>query len=167
MPVTDRRLTVHRIAKLKMSRNAVRKLAPPCHSKNEADDHLSGVRERSALRAGLMSEAISRSAGDLRGFVDRVTPHVIEGWAQNTDHPEAPVCLDVLVGGRLIGQVLANRYREDLKHASIGSGSHSFSFAPPDGLAFAPNAVEVRRSLDGAVLPVSAQARRNGASAAA
>ena len=25
--------------------------------------------------------------GALRGFIDRVTPHVIEGWAQNVDTP--------------------------------------------------------------------------------
>jgi hypothetical protein len=84
-----------------------------------------------------------------RGYVDRVTPHVVEGWAENVDHPEAPVCLDIYADGRLIGQVLANRFREDLKRAGIGSGHHSFAFTPPDGLAFAPNAVEVRRSLDG------------------
>ena len=46
--------------------------------------------------------------------VDRLTLHIIEGWAQNAEHPEAPVCLDIFAGGELIGQVLANRYREDL-----------------------------------------------------
>jgi hypothetical protein len=35
----------------------------------------------------------------------------IEGWAQNTEYPEAPICLDILVGGSLIGQTLANRFR--------------------------------------------------------
>ena len=45
----------------------------------------------------------------------RVSAQRIAGWAQNADHPEAPVCLDIYAGGRLIGQVLANRYREDLR----------------------------------------------------
>ena len=44
---------------------------------------------------------------------------------------------------------------EDLDRAGLGSGCHSFDFAPPAGLSFAPNAVEVRRSLDGVVLPRS------------
>ena len=92
---------------------------------------------------------------------------VIEGWAQNIDHPEAPIRLDIRAGSRVIGQVLANRYRPDLKRAGIGSGYHSFAFTLPDGLAFASNAVEVRRSLDGAVLPVSEHAKRIGVSAAA
>ena len=117
-------------------------------------------------RAGLESRDHTRG-GALRGFVDRVMPHVIEGWALNVDHPEAPVCLDICAGGRLIGQVLANRHRADLKRAGIGSGHHSFAFTLHDGFAFAPNTVEVRRSLDGAVLPASEHAKRIGVSAAA
>jgi hypothetical protein len=99
--------------------------------------------------------------GNLRGFVDRVTPDVIEGWAQNTDHPEAPVCLDIYAGDRLIGQVLANRYRADLERTGIGCGRHSFSFTPPPGLALNASTVAARRSLDGAILGVIAQARRS------
>jgi hypothetical protein len=95
--------------------------------------------------------------GALRGFVDRVTPHVVEGWAQNADLPEAPVCLDILAGGTLVGRALANRYREDLKQAGLGSGCHGFAFRLPPGLASAGNVIEVRRSLDEAVLPLSTQ----------
>jgi hypothetical protein len=91
----------------------------------------------------------------LRGCVDDVSSHCIAGWAQTVEHPEAPVCLDICAGGRLIGQVLANRYRKDLQEAGLGSGCHSFEFKPPPGLCLAPNAVEVRRSLDNAVLPSS------------
>ena len=125
------------------------------------------VRKRIAVRAGLISEEAIPSTGGLRGYIDRVSPDLVEGWAQNTDYPEAPVCLDLYAGGRLMAQVLANRYREDLKRAGIGSGHHSFAFTLPDGLAFASNAVEVRRSLDGAVLPASERAKRIGVSAAA
>ena len=81
--------------------------------------------------------------------------------AQNADHPEPPVCLDIYAGGRLIAQVLANRYREDLDRAGIGSGHHSFEFMAPAGLAFAPGALEVRRSLDGGALEFSAEGRRS------
>jgi len=91
--------------------------------------------------------------GGLRGFVDRVSADCVEGWAQNMEHPEAPVCLDIYSSGRLIGQVLANRYREDLAKARLGSGRHSFVFAPPSGLMIGSDKVEVRRSLDAAALP--------------
>jgi autotransporter-associated beta strand protein len=120
-----------------------------------------------ALRAGLALGREPTSAGALRGYVDRVSARCIEGWAQNSEHAEAPVCLDILVGGRLIGRVLANRYREDLEQAGLGSGRHAFEFTPPNGIAFAPDAVEVRRSLDEAVLPLSLQTRRPSTSAAA
>ena len=127
---------------------------------------LETIRRRIALRAGLTTTK-EATPGPLRGFVDRITPHVIEGWAQNIDHPEAPVCLDIFVGGRLIGQVIANRYRQDLKQTGIGSGRHSFEFTPPDGLAYTSNTVAVRRSLDEAVLPMSEQAKSVGVSTAA
>jgi hypothetical protein len=93
------------------------------------------------------------SGGRLRGFIDLVSAGSIEGWAQNLDHPEAPVCLDIYAGGRLIGQVLANRHREGLADFTKGSGRHSFAFTPPPGLVFAADAIEVCRSLDGAMLP--------------
>ena len=141
-------------------------LAQYCAPRCDSGYELEAVRQRLATRAGLASRDHAVD-GSVRGFVDRITPRVIEGWAQNIDHPEAPICLDICAGSRVIGQVLANRYRPDLKRAGIGSGYHSFAFTLPDGLAFASNAVEVRRSLDGAVLPVSEHAKRIGVSAAA
>ncbi|MGO9698446.1 MAG: Hint domain-containing protein, partial [Xanthobacteraceae bacterium] len=126
-------------------------LAQYCAPRLDGGYELEAVRQRLAARAGLESRD-HPAGGVLHGFVDRITPHVIEGWAQNAEHPEAPVCLDIYAVGRLIGQVLANRHREDLKRAGIGSGCHSFAFTPPPGLALLPVAVEVRRSLDGAML---------------
>jgi len=117
------------------------------------------IRRHIVRRAGQVPEQTPESAGKLRGFIDRITPQVIEGWVQNVDRPGAPVCLDILVGGRLIGQVLANRYRGDLERSGIGNGHHSFAFAPPDGLVFTPDLVEVRRSLDGSALKLSADAK--------
>jgi hypothetical protein len=116
-----------------------------------------GKRRCSVLRSRPDAPAMP-CGGPLRGFVDYVVARLIEGWAQNVEHPEAPVCLDIYAGERLHGQVLANVYRADLAHAGIGGGFHSFRFAPPEGVAFDPNAVEVRRSLDEVVLPVSKQA---------
>ena len=60
----------------------------------------------------------------------------------------------------MIGQVLANRYREDLKQAGLGSGCHSFAFRLPSGLAAAPNMIEVRRSIDQTALPLSSEVIR-------
>jgi len=68
---------------------------------------------------------------------------------------EAPVCLDIYAADKRIGQVVANRYREDLAAAGIGTGRHGFTFTPPKGLVFAPGSVTVRRARDGAPLAPS------------
>ena len=49
---------------------------------------------------GLSAKANEPRIGMLCGKVDRVAPRRIEGWAQNADHPEAPVCLDIYAGGQ-------------------------------------------------------------------
>jgi autotransporter passenger strand-loop-strand repeat protein len=142
-------------------------VAQYCAPRREDGYEVERARRRIALRAGLQSEAGKSHIGTLRGYIDLISPHCIAGWAQSVNHPEAPVCLDIYAGDKLIGQVLANRYREDLEQADFGSGRHSFEFAPPAGLAFAPDAVEVRRSLDGVALARSApRTGRKGVAAA-
>ncbi len=129
-----------------------------CAPRVDEGYELEAIRRRITLRAGLTSNG-ETTLGALRGYLDLISVNSVEGWAQNVDHPEAPVCLDILVGGSLVGQVLANRYREDLERAGMGSGRHSFEFAPPAGMVLVPDAVEVRRSLDGASLMRSAHAQ--------
>ena len=127
-------------------------LAQFCAPRREDGYRVEAVRRRIALRAGVSARDEPRPGG-LRGFVDRVGANSVEGWAQNIEHPEAPVCLDIYTSGRLIGQVLANRYREDLATARLGSGRHGFVFARPRRLIIGSDKVEVRRSLDGTALP--------------
>ena len=123
------------------------------------------IRRKLATRAGLGSA--EHDVGALRGYIDAVSPGLIAGWAQSLRYPEAPVCLNIYVSGQLIGQTLANHYREDLERAGLGSGRHAFDFAPPVGINLAAETIEVRRSLDGAALPLSAdRPRRAGAAVA-
>jgi hypothetical protein len=129
-----------------------------CAPRLEDGYEVEAVRRRLASRAGLRPCDEGTRIGSLRGHIDLLSAQRVAGWAQNTDYPEAPVCLDILADGRLIGQTLANRYREDLERAGLGSGRHSFEFKPPPGLALTAKAVEVRRSLDGAALAFSAEA---------
>ncbi len=56
--------------------------------------------------------------------------------------------------------VPANGYREDLKHAAIGSEHQSFRFTLADSLPFAANAMEMGRSLDKAVFARPSQIGR-------
>ena len=135
-----------------------------CAPRCEDGFEIEAARQRIALRAGQRTRDDEPGVGTLRGYVDLISRRHIAGWAQNTDHPEAPVCLDIYAGGQLIGQALANSYRKDLKQAGLGSGRHSFAFTPPEGLVLTPASVMIRRSLDGAVLLPSADARRAAAS---
>ena len=66
-----------------------------CAPRLDGGYELETIRQRIARRAGL-SAGNEATPGALRGFVDRVTPHLVEGWAQNADLPEVPVCLDIL-----------------------------------------------------------------------
>jgi hypothetical protein len=137
-------------------------LIPParfCAPRLEDGYEVEAVRRGIAVRAGLGREGEGPRIGALRGYVDLASPGRIAGWAQNADHPEAPVCLDICAGGRLVGRTLANRYREDLERAGLGSGRHSFEFAPPAALSVDPRHFEVRRSIDGAPLAHSAVMR--------
>jgi len=119
-----------------------------CAARNDSGYEVEAARQRIEARAGLRSRESAASLA-LRGHIDRVTSDGIEGWAQNSDYPEAPMCLDICVGDRVIGQTLANRYREDLAQAGLGSGHHSFLFVPPAGTDIFSEAIQVRRSLGG------------------
>jgi type VI protein secretion system component Hcp len=130
--------------------------APRCADGYEVDS----ARRRLAGRAGLRTLHDEVGIGTLRGYVDRIGAEIISGWAQNVDHPEAPVCLDVYADGHWVGQTLANRYRGDLERAGLGSGRHSFEFVPPVGLVSSSIAIEVRRALDGAALGSSHAMRK-------
>jgi hypothetical protein len=97
--------------------------------------------------------------GTLRGFVDLIEDErVLHGWAQDLDHPELPVCLDILLGARVIGTVLACDFREDLHQEGIGPCS--FVFNAPIALrrALWPT-LQVRRRADDAALDVAATIR--------
>jgi hypothetical protein len=111
------------------------------------------IRTHLAIRAGLRAPA---KIAPFRGNLEYIGADRIEGWAQNPDHPDAPVCLDILVAGQVVAQVLANRFRGDLLAAEIGDGRHAFSIALPL-TATQRRTVQVRRSADGALLPCTAE----------
>ena len=162
----DSRGMFHNAHEYRVLYPAAAAVARYCAPRLDDGYEVEAIRRRLARRAGLVSEETSTLAGQLRGFIDRITPHVLEGWAQNVDHPEAPVCLDIFAGDRLIGQILADCYREDLKQAGIGSGHHGFEFVLPAELLFAPKDIDVRRSVDGAALELTIDAWRALRSAA-
>jgi hypothetical protein len=122
----------------------------PCLPWIEDGFVLQAIQHRLNQRAGIAPVAVIH--GGLRGFVDTAGPSMVSGWAQCEAQPEEPVCLDVYVDGQRIMRVLANRYRDDLREAGLGSGNHSFSVRLPEDVS---GAVEVRRTFDLALLPLT------------
>jgi hypothetical protein len=92
----------------------------------------------------------------LRGSLDQIDFRQVAGWVQDTTRPEVPVSLIVTDNDQLVTRVLANRHREDLQSAAIGSGRHSFELTFPQPLA--PNkrhVIRVCRETDGVDIPGS------------
>src|SRR5205085_8378854 len=83
--------------------DAVDTPAQYCAPRFDSGIEVERARRKIAHRAGLSCQAEAPPIGTMRGCIDMIYPHRIGGWAQNTDHPDAPVCLDILAGSELVG----------------------------------------------------------------
>jgi len=64
-----------------------------------------------------------------RGHIDIVTPHYVEGWLANLAALDRPLDLEARLSsaaGVTLRRVMADRDRQDLRQAGIGSGAHGF-----------------------------------------
>jgi len=116
-----------------------------------------------ALAAALLPVAARAAVtpGPLEGWIDTASEWNIAGWARDLAHPELPVRLEILLGGTVIGTVLACDGREDLRAAGKGRGRCAFSFTPPFRLgAEALARLVIRRAADGAELPATERFRQ-------
>jgi glycosyltransferase involved in cell wall biosynthesis len=92
------------------------------------------------------------------GALDSVSRTSISGWARDPDHPTRPVAVQILDNGVLVGRVLANRFRQDLKNAGYGEGMHGYKLDIPGGLSpLARHVLQVQRESDAKELPGSPQ----------
>jgi hypothetical protein len=80
----------------------------------------------------------------LRAFVDAFSLERIAGWAQYVHHPEIPVTLEMYFDKELAVQVVADRYRHDLKAGRIGSGHHGFEFVSSKERFLASEVIELK-----------------------
>jgi hypothetical protein len=127
-----------------------------CLPRLDSGFQLHAIQKRIAARAGIATAA--PEPGRLRGYLDQAGPKICYGWAQDISASETPVCLDIMEDSRVIGRVLANLYRADVRGAGYGSGYHGFEFLLPPGVKGRIDAV---RSADRAKLarPETAAAR--------
>jgi hypothetical protein len=122
--------------------------APPYAERVESGPELDALRERLILRAGLSIEPTR--FGAVRAWMDRCDGTRVAGWAQDAAHPNAPMCLDIVVDGAVVAMTLAEQYRADIAAAGVGDGRHGFDLDLDEPLAPGKaHTVEVRRSADG------------------
>ncbi len=118
----------------------------------ERGRRLAAIQRRVAKRAQEAGIGVPQD-GPMQGFVDRVDAEVVSGWAWLNAHPGVKVRLDVMVNGKRVAEVVANRYRADLEAAGYGDGRHSFELSVPHPLSpFSRHEILVCRSADGAPL---------------
>lgn len=61
------------------------------------------------------------------GYVERIGPDHLTGWAWRPDDPEATVQVDVFLGERRIARLAADGFRKDLLDAGRGTGRYGFA----------------------------------------
>jgi hypothetical protein len=119
-------------------------LGRACLPRVEDGYYLAGIKSFIDARAGLRPTMLM---GRLQGSIDEASVR-LRGWAQDAAAPETPVELEVIGNGILIDRIIANRYREDLRAARLGSGCHAFDVPMPQVFG----KIILRRVTDGAVL---------------
>ena len=65
------------------------------------------------------------------GHLDSIVNHIASGWAHGADDSDAPAMLDVFIDGEIIGETVADLFREDLQRQNIREGYAAFNFAIP------------------------------------
>jgi hypothetical protein len=67
----------------------------------------------------------------ISGHLDLCGDTLIEGWLYCEAWDNEPILLQVYIGDKLVGECVANGYREDLQRAGYGDGRCGFSFQIP------------------------------------
>jgi hypothetical protein len=64
-------------------------------------------------------------AHTIQGFIERIEPQRVSGWAWDRLAPEDVLEIKILLDGKILATTRADRFREDLKIAT-GDGCHAF-----------------------------------------
>src|SRR5204863_1762312 len=89
---------------------------------------------------------------DVTGYIDACDDGTLLGWAARPGDP-APVTIEVLCDGAVLGLAIARLFREDLRAAGIAEGRHGFAFSvPPATRARGRYVLEARERESGTTL---------------
>lgn len=78
-----------------------------------------------AVEGGAPVGGEDRTQHAVQGFIERIEPQRVSGWAWNRLAPETFLDIDILLDGKLLATTRADRFREDLKRGT-GDGCHAF-----------------------------------------
>lgn len=102
------------------------------------------VKKTCQLEIEVIDAGLDKLLGEVRCIVDVYNEIAIAGWAQYRRQPETPVPVSIYINRQLVGQTLADRFRNDLFKAGVGTGRHGFEFIPPEGSYRPPLVLEVQ-----------------------
>lgn len=88
---------------------------------------------------------------DVTGHLDLCGPELVEGWIIWLSQPQRKMRLQVFLGDQLLGECVADLFRQDLCDAGLGDGHCAFSFRVPGELTVRDPAA-IRLRLTGSVL---------------
>lgn len=127
------------------------------HALDPKHKHVIRVRtDRGDDLPGSPIELKANTGSSMRGHLDHVDRHHVDGWCQDSGSPNASVSLVITDNGELAGRIMANGMRRDLVAAGIGDGRHAFAFYFPHALSLTEShIIRVRREIDGVDLPGS------------
>ncbi len=126
-------------------------LKPDCAARLDCGFEVEAVRARIDARAGMAPRGTGVS-GELKGWIAHVDAGGIRGVAYNLKSP-APVVIEVLVDGDVVGEAIANHDRTLLVGGEHIDRRCGFSVKLPDGLSpYRRHVISVRRAADGAEL---------------
>jgi hypothetical protein len=74
---------------------------------------------------GHESPANLSSVPTIEGFIERIEPQRVSGWAWDRRAPEDVLEIEILLDGTILATTRADRFREDLKKGT-GDGCHAF-----------------------------------------
>jgi hypothetical protein len=139
-------------------RNSLTRPWSSCGPMIEQGPALDRIRAHIALRAGILPQNIMERPqdGPLLGCTEWVDNTTVCGWVWLPHHPNTPVVIEIREGAEVIGCVVADLAREDLRKAGIGTGNHGFHLQfsrPLDPTR--PHKLSVIRAADGSHVPGS------------
>jgi hypothetical protein len=131
---------------------------PPQSSRNvRADSKPTAIQAAAPIPEPVIERAPSAVSDDVvnskqvdltgikaRGHIDIFSESTIQGWVYYSGHTDIPVTLEFYFDAKLVGTIIADKVRADVKRAGFETDRCGFEFIPPPGAFAECKSIEVR-----------------------